>query len=352
MTRTHDQIALLATRDFPPPGDAPAAPDWVNLLPGPLGLPIRTGDGRGPYRVEDADRLIAESFAEADRLLIDENHATDLAAPRGEPAPARGWIVAMEARPDGIWGRVEWNGSGQALLADRAYRGISPVIMHDKAGVIRSILRASLVNRPNLRGLTALNQEDRNAMAFMEKLKEMLGLPAGATEDDIMAAIGGRQSDAAMQSAIAEIGAALGVEGGDRSSVVAAAKVAGAGKDSLVALQAQVVELSGKLAEVTQERARERAVAFLDAELARGNPIAKSRRDYYIAKHMEDPARVEDELGAIPAITYGRLIKGFDEPPKDGEISLNAEQRLAADLLGVPHDKFLDTLKAEQKEAR
>lgn len=310
---------------------------------------IRTGDGRGPYRVEDQARLIADSFAETDRLPIDENHATDLAAPRGEPAPARGWIVAMEARPDGIWGRVEWNGSGQALLADRAYRGISPVITHDKAGVIRAILRASLVNRPNLRGLTALNQEEPQTMAFMDKLKEMLDLPASATEDDILAAIAGREAGPAMQSALADIAAALGVEGGGTAAVVAAARLAGTGRDSLVALQGQVVELSGKLAEVTQERARERAVGFLDAELARGNPIAKSRRDYYIAKHMEDPARVEDELGAMPAITYGRLIKGFGELPKDGEIALNAEQRQAADLLGVPHETYLATLKAEQK---
>ena len=354
MKRTPHQIALLATHDLPPPSDAPAAPEWVHLLPGPLGM-IRTGDGRGPYRVEDQARLIADSFAETDQLPIDENHATDLAAPRGEPAPARGWIVEMEARGDGIWGRVIWNSAGQALLADRAYRGISPVITHDKAGVIRSILRASLVNRPNLRGLTALNQleqEDSEAMPFMDKLKEMLGLPASATEDDILAAIRGKsQGDAAMQSAIAEIGAALSVEGGETAAVVAAARLAGTGRDSLVALQAQVVDLSGKLAEVTQERARERAVAFLDAELARGNPIAKSRRDYYIAKHMEDPARVEDELGAIPAITYGRLIKGFGELPKDGEIALNAEQRQVADVLGVPHDMYLATLKAEKKEA-
>jgi len=350
MTRTHDQIALLATRDFPPPGDVPAAPDWVHLLPGPLGLPIRTGDGRGPYRVEDAGRLIAESFAETDRLAIDENHATDLAAPRGEPAPARGWIVAMEARPDGIWGRVEWNGSGQALLADRAYRGISPVILHDKAGVIRSILRASLVNRPNLRGLTALNQEDPEAMAFMEKLKEMLGLPAGATEDDILAAIGGRQSDAAMQSAIAEIGAALGVEGGETSSVVAAARVAGAGKESLVALQAQVDRLTAELTETVTARKRAASEAFIDGAIRDCRAgLNAGNRDEMIALHMTSPDAVEKLVLGMPKLV---TTKAAAEPPKDGEISLNAEQRQAADLLGVPHDKFLDTLKAEQKEAR
>ncbi|MCD9150122.1 phage protease [Pseudophaeobacter sp. MA21411-1] len=32
-------------------------------------------------------------------------------APKGLPAPARGWITATQARNDGIWGRVEWTGT-------------------------------------------------------------------------------------------------------------------------------------------------------------------------------------------------------------------------------------------------
>jgi hypothetical protein len=45
------------------------------------------------------------------------------------------------------------------LLAERAYRGISPVIRHDARGVIRGIKNAALVNYPNLRGQVALHQE-------------------------------------------------------------------------------------------------------------------------------------------------------------------------------------------------
>jgi phage I-like protein len=350
MTRTPHQIALLATHDLPPPSDAPAAPEWVHLLPGPLGM-IRTGDGRGPYRVEDQARLIADSFAETDHLPIDENHATDLAAPRGEPAPARGWIVAMEARPDGIWGRVEWSSAGQALLADRAYRGISPVILHDKAGVIRAILRASLVNRPNLRGLTALNQEELQTMSFMDKLKEMLDLPAGATDDDILAAIAGREGGPAMQSALADIGAALGVEGGGTAAVVAAAKLAGTGKDSLVALQAQVDGLQAELERVRKSEARAASEAFIDNAIRdRRAGLNAGNREDMIALHMASRETAEKLILGMPKL--GPSGASVEPPPKDGEISLNAEQRQAADLLGVPHDKYLETLKAEQKEAR
>ena len=77
------------------------APAWVHLLPAGE---IETIDRRGPYRIADAEKLIAAGFAATPRLPIDENHATDLAAPKGQPAPARGWITAMEAREDGIWG--------------------------------------------------------------------------------------------------------------------------------------------------------------------------------------------------------------------------------------------------------
>lgn len=128
---------------------------------------IRTGDGRGPYRVRDAQALIAA--AQGERLPIDENHATDLAAPNGLPASVRGWIVEMQARSDSIWGRVELTEEGRGLVAQRAYRGISPVIAHRKNGELTAILRASHVNRPNLRGLTTLHQDNA-----MEKLLEQL----------------------------------------------------------------------------------------------------------------------------------------------------------------------------------
>src|SRR5690606_6682234 len=117
----------------------------------------------------------------------DENHATDLAAPRGEPAPARGWIVELQQRADGVWGRVEWTEEGGRLVSGRAYRGISPVIQHLKNGEVTAILRASLVNRPNLRGLTALHQE--NDMDLLAKLSAALGLPAATTEDGAIAAV-------------------------------------------------------------------------------------------------------------------------------------------------------------------
>lgn len=136
-----------------------AVPGWVHLLPAGL---IRTLDGRGPYMVKSLQALAA-TLQPGAKLPIDECHSIDRAAPMGLAAPARGWIVALQARGDGLWGKVEWTGEGRRLMADKAYAGISPAVMHSKSGEITQVLRASLTNTPNLQGLTALHAQGTGA---------------------------------------------------------------------------------------------------------------------------------------------------------------------------------------------
>jgi phage I-like protein len=100
---------------------------------------------------------IASQFAKGGRLPIDENHATDLGGRLGMPAPARGWITALQARGDGLWGKVEWTDEGRRLIASKAYVGLSPAILHTASGEVLKVLRASLTNAPNLQGLTTLH---------------------------------------------------------------------------------------------------------------------------------------------------------------------------------------------------
>ena len=157
-------------------------PDWLHLLPAGQ---ARTHNGRGPYRVTDPRMLIAVSMASG-KLALDENHATDLAAPKGLPAPARGWIVELQNRSDGIWARVDWTSEGRSL--SRAYRGVSPVITHDVDGTVTAILRASLTNTPNLTGLTALHSKG-NDMELRTTLIEALGISSAADDSEIAAAV-------------------------------------------------------------------------------------------------------------------------------------------------------------------
>jgi phage I-like protein len=350
-----DPLQTLLCASLSLPDVSGGAPDWVHLLPRGE---VRTFDGRGPYRVTDAPAVMMASFADPRGLPIDENHATDLAAPAGHPAPARGWIKEMQLRLDGIWGRVEWTEAGRALVADRAYRGISPVLMHDKAtGQITRIARASLVNTPNLRDLIALHSQQDMKMNDMERLAEAVGLEAGATVDQMIDAIKAMKTaktdtaTAAMQSAIGEIGVALGVQqGADLVAIVAAANAAKtAGRSEVAALQSELAAVTTRLNGITESAARERATTFVDGEIKRGRVGIKPLRDHYISMHMADAARVEKEIGAMPVLgASGAAVL----PPaaKDGQVSLNAEQTAVAKALGVDLKTYAATLQAEQKE--
>jgi hypothetical protein len=129
-------------------------PRWIDLIP----AGTFTGrDGRGPYKNEHPETLIAATRAEGltAGLPIDFDHATDLGASLGLPAPAAGWIRDFRIVNGVIQGWVEWTAQGAKAVASKAYRYISPVFAYDNSGNIQQILRAALTNNPNLH-LTAL----------------------------------------------------------------------------------------------------------------------------------------------------------------------------------------------------
>lgn len=344
MTRTAEpfQIALAAALDLPE-GDAP---DWVHLLPAAQ-AEIRTFDGRGPYRVTDPAAVIAASFSDprdAKGLIIDENHATDLAAGMGLPSPSRGKIVELQTRPDGIWGRVDWTEAGRALVTDRAYRGISPVFRHDKSGTVTRVLRASLVNNPNLRGLAPLHME--NQMTLAQRLAELLGKPATASEDELLAAI--PKPDTAIIAAMAEIGTAFGVDGSNTAAVIAAARAAKAGNGDVVALQSQLTSLQAELATLKAATSRSASEAYVDGEIARKRVgLNATTRETYVALHMSQPDTARTLIEAMPTLAGADLAR---TPPQGSEqmTALNADQAKAADLLGVDRKAYLATLNAER----
>lgn len=356
-------------------------PEWIMLLPAGNSGVIATVDDRGPFRVRDAVKLASVSMPDGMRLPIDENHATDLAAPEGRPSPARGWAVELQAREDGIYGRVEWTESGKALLADRSYRFISPVITHDKAGNVTGLLRASLTNRPNLRGMTALNSEESN-MDLLAKLRELLGLAADADEAAVIAKITAMAKDTvSTNAALSPIAKAVGLkddagapailtavttlkdgtalqsiakaaglkDDADVTAITAAVKQLAAGTGpTVVALQAEVKELGEKLSTALNSTAKDKAIAYIDGEIKKGRVGVKALRDHYVSMHMEDPARVEKEIGALPLL--GPSGATIDPPPhaKDGKVALNSAQKDAAKLLGISEADYQKTLTDEQ----
>ncbi len=316
------QIALCAAQPVP---EGDGVPEWVHLLP--AGPAITTEDGRGPYLVKSL-QAIADRLKDGDKLPIDECHSSDRAAPQGQPAPARGWIVALEARQDGLWGRVEWTGQGRQLMEDKAYRGISPAILHDKAKNVLGVLRASLINTPNLKGLVALHSEE-SGMDWKAKLIELLGLDSEADDAAIEAALKARM----------EAEPAVATQGQDNDGA------------AIVALQAELTDVTGQLTALQAQVARKDAVAFVDGAIAAGRVGVKPLRDRYIAMHMANPGDTEELVGAMPILNgsthAAQIVTGADDS------GLSAEDRQVIALMGLSEDEFKEAQKASgiKKEA-
>jgi phage I-like protein len=350
---------------------AGAAPEWVHLTPAGT---FRGGDGRGPFTLEGADDVIRASMS-AGKIPLDENHSIDLAAPEGRPAPARGWIVEMQSRADGLWGRVEWTATGRRLVEEGDYRGISPVLMSTKGGKLLKILRASLVNDPNLPLTTLHNRE--NDMDFLAKLRKALGLTDDAAEDAVLTTVTSHAAIAAAQGkpadhriaeaaglkptatvnevvthlqakmpALAKVdavkaglkAAGLDVDTATPEQITAHFKTSGTGDAEL---RQTVISLQSQLTTLQVDTAKKAATAFVDAAITAGKPI-KPLRDHYIARHQKDAAGVETEINALVSI-HGGSVKA----PKTGEAgALDADENAIVSLMGLDPKKFAET-KAE-----
>jgi len=327
------------------------APEWIHLLPAGK---IETRDTRGPFTVASMARLIEASMADGP-LPLDQDHATDLAAPDGRPSPARGWIVELQERADGLWGKVEWTDEGRGLVESRAYRMISPVLLNTPKGEVRRILRASLVNRPNLRGLAALNQESN--MDFLAKLRKALNMPDDADEDAILAAIGktGASTQAAIETALKPIAQAAGLEDGASATAILAgvealAKTKPGDDDAVTALQAELADTTKKLQSLREGLSRDRAETFVDAAIKAGTVGVKALRDRYVSMHMKDAAGTEELINGLPRVGAGNAFVSAATPSKDGAISLNAEQSTVAAMLGEDPKDYAETLKLEREQ--
>jgi phage I-like protein len=334
-----------------PAGDA--VPVWIHVCPAGT---FRGADGRGPYTLPaDVGAVIRASMhAGALKLPIDENHAIDLAGPKGLPSPAVGWIVELAGREDGLHARVEWNGEGRRLLEAKAYLGISPAIVtEEKTGRVVAIARASLTNTPNL-PLAHLHHKDPLSMTLLEQLRKALGLAADAPEDAVVTAATTAASAQSLHAAdLARIAAALGVSGGDarsgeRLATVLQSRIQATGREgelaqTVVALQAQVDTL-------TAQNARRDAEQVVDAAITAGKPI-RNMRDHYVARHMKDSAAVQKELDGMVSIHSAsgqlRLM-----PPAGGGDALDEGERQVIALMGVDPKAFAETKKRIEGGAR
>ncbi len=167
-------------------------PKKIQLLP--AGNSIKGRDGR-TWTIKDIHELAQISNDYLPLHCIDENHATDLKATKGEQSPAFGWFSNISVEQDGsLWADVEWTARGIEALEKKDYKYISPVFSNDEFGNITVIMRAALTNTPNL-DLVSLNSENADIDysedfdAFIKKLAEILSLKSNTSANDIIKAV-------------------------------------------------------------------------------------------------------------------------------------------------------------------
>ena len=171
-------------------------PKRIELLPpGPI---IKGKDGR-EWVITDTDEVIRESNSYLPYHPIDENHAIDYKAPKGESSPAFGWFTNITKEEDGsIWADVAWTEKGEKAVASLEYRYLSPAFKNTPDGIITKILRAALSNDPNLNVTSLNNQKQTSLEAAKEKnmktVLAALGLPETATENEAVAKIASMQT--------------------------------------------------------------------------------------------------------------------------------------------------------------
>lgn len=338
----HNTLAVVETNET-------TIPEWVQLLPAGT---FTGDDGRGPFVVENAEQIIAASFMHQSKLPLDENHSTDIAQ-RGEPSPACGWIVEMQSRSDGIWGRVEWNKSGQELLTDRQYGFISPAILHtaNSPHRVSRILRASLVNEPNFK-MKSLHKKEPS----MEKeLRELLGLDDKADEKSIMSALREQlKAGAANTEALATIAKSLNLKDGAAGDEVITSlnaklieEPAASGDETEVAeLRKEITSLNKKLTDVVSTNAKATAESVIDKAVS-DLKIVPSLRDHYITRHMKNPEEVESELKLMPSLHSGGLGGRPMVETKEGD--LDATDAEVCSLMGLDQEAFAKQAKETGK---
>jgi phage I-like protein len=132
---------------------------------------------------------------------IDYDHKQDAA--KGNEAA--GWVKQAEARSDGLWLLVDWTKTAVTKIKEKAYRYFSPEFDDawvDSNGVKHEnvLFGGALTNRPFLKDLVPVNlselvgdppvvpnQPKEGDGMDPKKLRELLGLPENATDDQVEA---------------------------------------------------------------------------------------------------------------------------------------------------------------------
>lgn len=161
-------------------------------------LPVGTVNSeKGDFIVdqESYKEMKAEMQRRGIDIVIDYEHQTL----KDVQAPAGGWVKDLIYTPEAIVAKVEWTPKAKEYLKNKEYRYLSPVVLTRKSDSKAVVLHSlALTNTPAINGMFAIvNSVDFNTINTktggkemdLQRIKELLGLPAETPEEDVMNAL-------------------------------------------------------------------------------------------------------------------------------------------------------------------
>jgi len=283
----------------------------------PPGEVVQGRDGRYWYN-RDPQCVIDYFDGRGIDVPIDVEHATELKAPKGDAAPAMGWIKALSVREGGaVWGVIEWTPKGAELIKNREYRYYSTVLIYEKDSLtIRGIASVGLTNKPNLNVL-ALNHENKEHTMDLKALLAKLGLPETATIEQALNAIGTLQGN--LQTAL------------NRAETPSLDKFVPRGDYDAVLLRATNAET--RLADQKKAELETALNAEVDAAMKAGK-ITPATKEFYVAMCRQDGGLEQFRKFVAAAPVVGDPSDLDTKSPEQGGKALNAEDQKVADMFG------------------
>lgn len=349
---------------------------WQQLLP--LG-PFKARDGRpfdvpgGHWQLDGqiAAALIARAKALGQDILIDYDHQTLKTDQNGQPAPAAGWYNADEIEwreGAGLFIKPRWTDRAAALVAAKEYRFLSAVFPYDALGRPLELRMTAITNDPGVVGMQALAALSAlPASSLMSTQPGQLATPIKeiSMNEHLIALLGklGIQPGADGQLTAEQGTAALAALDTLQASAKKAPELEAAlsaEKASLAALKAQPLQQSGQIdlaqyvpvatynALVTQVAALTAQVDTTDAatlikDARTQGKVVAAEEEYLTAyaaqKGVAALKALLDPRPAIAALAASQTT-AVTLPEKKGDAVLSAEDRYAADQLGITHEAF------------
>lgn len=321
---------------------------------------------------EDAEALLARWRQRATPVVIDYEHQTHLSRQNGQPAPAAGWITALEATPEGLFASVEWTDKARAHIRAGEYRFISPTFSFDRhSGAVLELHSAALTNNPALDGMSAAQakthtQEDKHMDKLLALLRTLLGLPDTADEAQcaealslLSASVSGETTQTAAASRhLPQQNLIALLQSKDAALTTAQAELACAkaappdpGKyvamTTFQAVQQEAAQLRAKLADMEGAAAVAALSGEIEAALKDGR-LAASAKPWADGLAKSNPDILREFLKSTPPVAAlkGTQTGGKEPDSTPGTASLTAEEEYARAQLGLTAEEY-----AKHKEA-